>query len=99
MVDSEEACGGQRHQPVLLREAVAALCPVADGCYIDATFGRGGHTEALLLATAPSGLVLAMDRDPDAVAAGRVLLQRYPERLTLVHESFDHLSSSVQRWQ
>ncbi|MBF0158364.1 MAG: 16S rRNA (cytosine(1402)-N(4))-methyltransferase RsmH [Magnetococcales bacterium] len=89
----------QSHQPVLLHEVVAALCPVATGCYIDATFGRGGHTEALLMATAPFGQVLAMDRDPDAIAAGKALLQKYPARFKLMHGSFDQLTQCVQQWR
>ena len=58
---------GGLHQPVLLEEAVAGLAIKSDGWYVDATFGRGGHTRAILAALGSSGRVLALDRDPEAV--------------------------------
>jgi len=59
------------HVPVMLREAVAALNVREGGAYIDATFGRGGHSRAILDRLGESGRLLAMDRDPEAVAVGR----------------------------
>jgi 16S rRNA (cytosine1402-N4)-methyltransferase len=59
------------HLPVLLEEAIAALSIRTDGCYVDATFGRGGHSRALLARLSPSGRLIALDRDPAALAAGR----------------------------
>ena len=63
-----------------------------DGYYVDATFGRGGHTALLLKALGREGRVLALDRDPQAIAAGR---QRFSDevRLTLVHASFAELGA------
>ena len=61
------------HVPVLLEEAVAALRIVPDGTYVDATFGRGGHARAVLARLAAHGRLVAVDRDPDAEAAARVL--------------------------
>ena len=55
------------HVPVLVEDALAGLAPVADGLYVDATFGRGGHTARLLQALGREGRVLALDRDPQAV--------------------------------
>lgn len=73
-VRSEEmAIGGDAHQPVLLSEAIQALGIQTDGLYLDATFGRGGHSRAILAALGPAGRLWAMDRDPDAVAVGRQL--------------------------
>jgi 16S rRNA (cytosine1402-N4)-methyltransferase len=54
------------HVPVLLEEAVAALDIHPDGTYVDATFGRGGHSHVILDRLGPSGRLIALDRDPDA---------------------------------
>ena len=60
----------QQHIPVLLGESMQALGVFADGYYVDGTFGRGGHSRAILERLGPMGRLLATDRDPDAVAAG-----------------------------
>jgi len=82
------------HIPVLADEALAALALEPDGYYVDATFGRGGHTALLLQALGPEGRVLAIDRDPEAVAAGG---RRFAGemRLTLVHASFADVRTLV----
>lgn len=59
------------HRPVLLEAVLAGLAVRPDGHYLDATFGRGGHSAALLERLGPDGRLLAVDRDPDAVAAAR----------------------------
>ncbi len=61
------------HQPVLVEEALAALNPRPGGVYVDCTFGRGGHSRALLARIGPSGRLLVMDKDPAAAAAARAL--------------------------
>jgi 16S rRNA (cytosine1402-N4)-methyltransferase len=61
------------HAPVLLDEAVDALCTDPDGDYVDATFGRGGHARALLARLEAKARLLAVDRDPAAIAAARAL--------------------------
>lgn len=83
------------HTPVLLDEVLAGLGLQADGRYCDATFGRGGHTAAILGALGPSGRVIAIDRDPEAVQAGR---RRFAgeTRLTLVKGSFGQLEERVR---
>jgi 16S rRNA (cytosine1402-N4)-methyltransferase len=78
------------HTPVLLDEVLAGLRIEPEGHYLDATFGRGGHTAAILDRLGPAGHVLAIDRDPDAVAAGRERFAGEP-RLTLVRGSFAQL--------
>lgn len=81
----------QEHMPVLLAEALEALDVRPGGRYLDATFGRGGHTGAMLERVGPAGRVVAMDRDPAAIAAGR---ERFAsdERLILVNEAFSRLA-------
>jgi|AVFP01.1.fsa_nt_gi 16S rRNA (cytosine1402-N4)-methyltransferase len=63
----------RQHISVLLGESMQALGVIADGVYVDATFGRGGHSRAILERLGPLGRLLAVDRDPDAVLAGREL--------------------------
>jgi 16S rRNA (cytosine1402-N4)-methyltransferase len=80
------------HTPVLLREVLAALDIRAGGRYVDATFGRGGHSAAILERVGPQGAVIAFDRDPAAIAAGR---ERFANdgRMTLVSSAFSRLSA------
>jgi 16S rRNA (cytosine1402-N4)-methyltransferase len=59
------------HLPVLLEEAVAALSVKPDGVYVDATFGRGGHSRGILAQLGPRGRLVALDRDPAAEAVAR----------------------------
>ena len=72
----------QPHLPVLLHEVLDALAPRDQGIYVDATFGAGGYTRAILQAAACT--VWGIDRDPDAVARGRTLEQEFPGRLTVL---------------
>jgi len=83
------------HTPVLPDEVLAGLAVRADGRYCDATFGRGGHTAAILGALGPQGRVIAIDRDPEAIRAGRVRFTGEP-RLTLVQGSFGRLEELVR---
>ena len=59
------------HRPVLLREAIDALAVRADGTYVDGTFGRGGHSRAILERLGPQGTLIALDRDPEAERVAR----------------------------
>ena len=79
------------HRPVLLEETVAALAIKADGRYLDATFGRGGHARAILAALGPRGRLLALDRDPQAIAAGEPLRAGSGGRFGLRHTAFSRL--------
>lgn len=78
------------HVPVLLGEALDALAVARDGVYVDGTFGRGGHSAAILGALGPAGRLIALDRDPVAIEAGRETFGN-DARVELVHASFDEL--------
>ena len=81
---------GQMHTPVMLKEAVDFLMTDSSGKYVDATFGRGGHSGAILQRLSPEGRLLAIDRDPQAIAWGRSRFADEP-RLSLVQASFADL--------
>lgn len=85
------------HLPVLLREVITSLAPRSGGRYVDATFGGGGHTRAILAASAPDGQVLALDADPEAVQRGDRLVRGSASagRLRIVHANFSELSDVV----
>lgn len=80
--------GPARHIPVLLAEVLEALSPLEGSLIVDGTFGAGGYTRAILDRGAT---VVAIDRDPDAVAAGRALEEASGGRLRLVHGAFSAL--------
>jgi 16S rRNA (cytosine1402-N4)-methyltransferase len=82
------------HTPVLLREVLEALGVHAGGRYLDATFGRGGHTAAILSQVGVQGRVLAIDRDPDAIRAG-LESSGSERRLTLVSSPFSQLAQVI----
>ena len=65
--------GDYQHRPVLLEEVVEALNIRPDGTYVDGTFGRGGHSRAILACLSGKGCLLSLDRDPEAIAAGEEL--------------------------
>lgn len=74
------------HYPVLMNEAIHALAPKDGGCYVDATFGAGGYTQALLQAAECT--VWAVDRDPDARQHCDALARDFPGRVTLLQGRF-----------
>lgn len=76
------------HVPVLAREVIDALAIRPDGFYVDATFGRGGHSRLILERLSKKGRLIALDRDPAAIAAGRGFSDA---RLTLVKAPFSKL--------
>lgn len=80
------------HVTVLLQEAVEALAIKPEGTYVDATFGRGGHSRQILAALGPKGRLIAFDRDPAAVDASRLIEDK---RFTLVHEPFSALAAEL----
>jgi 16S rRNA (cytosine1402-N4)-methyltransferase len=84
---SGSAAGGPaRHVPVLLAEVLAALAPKAGEIFLDGTFGAGGYTRGIL--EAADCRVIALDRDPSAIAAGQAMVTEFGGRLTLVETEF-----------
>ncbi len=76
------------HEPVLLAEALEGLAVRPGGSYIDCTLGDAGHAAAVLAASAPSGRLLGIDADPDALAASRRVLSPYGSRVRLIQSNF-----------
>ena len=81
------------HRAVLLEEVVAALAIGADGVYVDVTFGRGGHSRAILERLGPAGRLIALDRDPQAVAAARAIAD---PRFSIDHAPFSELTRVLE---
>src|SRR5579872_1674402 len=84
------------HQSVLLAEVIENLAIKPDGVYIDATFGRGGHAEMILAKLGPKGRLLAMDKDPEAVAYARQHFA-HDERFVIQHGTFAKLANFVAK--
>ena len=93
--DRGAAGGPARHVPVLREEAIGALDPRAGGLYLDATFGAGGYTAAIL--SHPGTRVLALDRDPTAISGGAHLVDNSGDRVTLVEARFADLATVADR--
>lgn len=83
------AGGPARHIPVMLPEVLGALAPADGETYIDGTFGAGGYTAAIL--GAADCRVIAIDRDPSALAAGKKLKEKFGDRLELEHGRFSQM--------
>ncbi len=84
----------QRHVPVLLDDVLTALSPQDGETYVDGTFGAGGYTCAILDRAACK--VIALDRDPGAIAAGQDLVRRHDGRLRLVEATFDAMEAVTE---
>ncbi len=82
------------HTTVLLTEAVTQLFHKPNGTYLDGTFGRGGHSQAGLDMLAAQGRLIAIDRDPSAVAVGRAWTDT---RFTMVHSAFSDMAQQLKR--
>jgi len=81
------------HITVLLNEAVDGLAIRPDGCYVDGTFGRGGHSRLVLSRLGEHGRLIAFDRDPRAVEAGAAIND---PRFSMVHAPFSEMSRALE---
>lgn len=87
---------GALHRSVLLVEAIDALLTRPDGIYVDGTFGRGGHARALLARLAPTGRLVAFDRDPQAVASATVGPAAIADpRFSIHHEPYSRMAQML----
>jgi 16S rRNA (cytosine1402-N4)-methyltransferase len=85
------------HTPVMLQESLEGLAIRQDGFYVDCTFGRGGHSRGILERLGASGRLLAMDKDPAAVASEEARRMNEDERFAIVHGSFVELPDQLAR--
>jgi 16S rRNA (cytosine1402-N4)-methyltransferase len=88
------------HKPVLLEETLTALNIKPDGCYVDGTFGRGGHSQEIIKQLNENGKLLAFDKDPQAIATANKIAAN-DERLHVKRGSFTQLKQTVEElgWQ
>lgn len=88
------------HESVLLQRAVEQLVVDRDGLYIDGTFGRGGHSRAILQCLSDQGRLLVIDKDPAAIAVAKALKEQ-DARVMIAHGSFASVKNLVQEqgWQ
>lgn len=86
------------HIPVLLQEAVDYLVTDAGGCYVDGTFGRGGHSRAILARLNDNGRLLGIDQDPEAVEVAQALVAE-DQRFTIEQANFDALRTLLEQHQ
>ena len=89
---------GFQHLTVLCEETVDAILGDRNGCYVDATFGRGGHSRQLLAALGPEARVIGFDKDPAAIAVGEALAKADP-RFSIIHDSFASLARQLEAMQ
>ncbi len=95
---TESLASGDQHRTVLLQEAVDALAiqdARRDGIYIDATFGRGGHSRLILSQLSAKGRLLAFDKDPQAITVGQQLASS-DVRFGITHDSFASMNNAVR---
>ncbi|MDQ6989636.1 MAG: 16S rRNA (cytosine(1402)-N(4))-methyltransferase RsmH, partial [Mariprofundaceae bacterium] len=90
----------QSHIPVLATPYIQALCHDVDGCYVDATFGRGGHSQMMLDKLSAQAHILGLDRDPEAVVVGQEMAQQ-DRRFSMQHTDFAGIEEAVlqQGWK
>jgi len=86
------------HRPVLLEATMEALQVRPGGRYLDGTLGGGGHSEAILEASGPDGMLVGIDRDPDALAAATARLSNFGDRFVPVRGRFGDMANLASEW-
>lgn len=86
-----------KHVPVLLNETLDALAIKADGIYVDATFGYGGHSKAIL-ARLSSGKLLVFDQDLEAIETALTLQKDYPNQLIVIHDNYANIKARLNEY-
>lgn len=84
--------GTYTHRPVLLEECIQGLAIRPDGLYIDGTLGRGGHSEEIVKRLTQGGRLICIDRDSQAIEAGKARLAPWAEQITFLHGNFGDLA-------
>jgi len=84
------------HTPVLLKEVISFLDPRPGGTYVDATVGGGGHAEAVLERSRPTGRIIGFDRDGDAIEAADKRLEKYGGRVALIRANFSEMGTALK---
>lgn len=84
------------HTTVLLNEAVEQLAITAEGCYVDGTFGRGGHSRLILSQLAKQGQLIGFDKDPLAINTGNLLMAE-DKRFTIIQNSFAAMKQELEK--
>jgi 16S rRNA (cytosine1402-N4)-methyltransferase len=87
-----------QHQPVMLREVLDLLQIGPDKTFVDGTLGLGGHAQAILEHSSPSGRLWGIDRDSEAITVATQRLGGFGERFQAVHDTFDHVPEILRRY-
>ena len=82
------------HTPVLHSEVLQHMTIKPDGCYVDGTYGRGGHASSILAQLGENGRLVVMDKDPDAIKQAKALLSD-DKRVTVLHDDYENLSGHI----
>ena len=85
--------GTYTHRPVLLEECIQGLAIRPDGLYVDGTLGRGGHSEEIVKRLTRGGRLVCIDRDSQAIEAGRARLAPWADQITFLHGNFGNLAA------
>ena len=84
-----------KHIPVLAEESIQAMQIISSGCYVDATFGRGGHSTLILEQLGNDGQLVVFDQDEEAITYGKRYFKN-EDRIAFVHDNFAHMQKHLE---